>query len=35
MGVLEIISTVDLAVTAIYTKGDDTMDIRVITPIMI
>jgi hypothetical protein len=32
MGVLEVMSTVDLAVTAIYTKGDDTLDVQVIAP---
>jgi hypothetical protein len=31
-GVLEIISTVKLAVTAVYTKGDGTIDVQVITP---
>jgi len=32
MGVLEIISTVELAVTAVYTAGDGVIDVQVITP---
>jgi hypothetical protein len=32
IGVLEIISTVELAVTAVYTKGDGTIDVQVIAP---
>jgi hypothetical protein len=31
-GVIEIISTVELAVTAVYTKGDGAIDVQVIAP---
>ncbi|MBP1688348.1 MAG: hypothetical protein H6Q33_4491 [Deltaproteobacteria bacterium] len=31
-GILEIISTVELAVTAVYTKGDGTIDVETIPP---
>ena len=31
-GILEVISTVELAVTAVYTKGDGAIDVQVIAP---